>query len=50
MLYEVITLYFMAAHARTLKGWEIFQLAGMLWIAVALYAALGWVLHYAVRR
>jgi len=48
--YGMFLLYFMAAHARTLKGWEIFQLAGMLWIAVALYAALGWVLHYAVRR
>jgi len=48
--YGMFLLYFMAAHARTVKGWEIFQLAGMLWIAVALYAALGWVLHYAVRR
>jgi HEAT repeat protein len=43
-------LYFMAAHARSLEGWALVGLAGMLWIAVVLYAALGWVLHYAVRR
>jgi len=43
-------LYFVAGHAHTLDGWQLFQLAGILWIAIALYAGLGWGLHYAVRR
>jgi hypothetical protein len=43
-------LYFMAAHAGSAKGSELFALAGILWLAIALYAGLGWGLHYAVRR
>jgi HEAT repeats len=44
-------LYFMAAHAGSrLDLVQTLQLAGILWIAIALYAALGWGLHYAVRR
>jgi len=43
-------LYFMAAHAGSAKGSELFALAGILWLASALYAGLGWGLHYAVRR
>jgi hypothetical protein len=49
--YGMFLLYFMAAHAGSrLDLVEAFQLAGILWIAIALYAALGWGLHYAVRR
>jgi len=49
--YGMFLLYFMAAHAGgRLDLLEAFQLAGILWAAVALYAGLGWGLHYAVRR
>lgn len=49
--YGMFMLYFMAAHAGgRLDLVEVFQLAGILWAAVALYAGLGWGLHYAVRR
>ena len=49
--YGMFMLYFMAAHAGSrLDLVKAFQLAGILWAAVALYAGLGWGLHYAVRR
>jgi len=49
--YGMFMLYFMAAHAGgRLHLVEAFQIAGILWAAVALYAGLGWGLHYAVRR
>jgi hypothetical protein len=49
--YGMFMLYFMAAHAGgRLDLVKALQLAGILWGAVALYAGLGWGLHYAVRR
>jgi hypothetical protein len=49
--YGMFMLYYMAAHAGSrLDLVKAFQLAGILWAAVALYAGLGWALHYAVRR
>jgi len=42
--------YFTAGHASRLDGWQTLGLAGILWLVVALYAGLGWGLHYAVRR
>jgi HEAT repeat protein len=48
--YGMFLLYFMAGHASRLDAWQTFQLAGVLWLAIALYAAAGWGLHYAVRR
>jgi hypothetical protein len=49
--YGMFMLYFMAAHAGSrLDLVKAFQLAGILWGAVVLYAGLGWGLHYAVRR
>jgi HEAT repeat protein len=48
--YGMFMLYFVAAHAGHLDRWETFQLAGVLWLAIALYAAIGWGLHFAVRR
>lgn len=43
-------LYFMAGHAGNLKASETAILAAVLWGAIAVYAALGWGMHYAVRR
>lgn len=49
--YGMFMLYFMAAHAGgRLDLVKAFQLAGILWAAIALYAGFGWGLHYAVRR
>ena len=48
--YGMFMLYFMAAHMRSTDPWNVLQLAGVLWVAVAVYAAAGWGLHYAVRR
>jgi len=49
--YGMFLLYFVAAHAGSrLDLVKAFVLAGILWGAVALYAGLGWALHYAVRR
>jgi len=48
--YGMFLLYFMAAHLSRLDAWQSMQLAGLLWLAIALYAAAGWGLHYAVRR
>jgi hypothetical protein len=43
-------LYFTAGHAHRLDRWETFVLAAILWAAIALYAGLGWGMHYLVRR
>jgi hypothetical protein len=48
--YGMFTLYFVAGHMRGNDVWQVLQLAGVLWLAVAVYAAAGWGLHYAVRR
>ena len=48
--YGMFLLYFMAAHMRSTDVWHVLQLAGVLWMVVAVYAAAGWSLHYAVRR
>jgi len=48
--YGMFLLYFMAGHAGRLDAWQALQLAGLLWLAITLYAAAGWGLHYAVRR
>jgi hypothetical protein len=48
--YGMFLLYFVAGHAGHLDGWKTFQLAGVLWLAIAFYAATGWGLHFAVRR
>lgn len=48
--YGMVLLYFVAGHAGRLDGWQTLQLAGLLWLAITLYAAAGWGLHYAVRR
>jgi len=48
--YGMFLLYFLAGHAGSSNTREILKLAGILWIAITLYAALGWGMHYAVRR
>jgi len=48
--YGMGMLYFLAGHAGNSDTHELLVIAGILWIAVALYAALGWGMHYAVRR
>ncbi len=48
--YGLFMIYFIAGHAGQLDRWETFQLAGVLWLAIAVYAAIGWALHFAVRR
>ena len=49
--YGMFMLYFMAAHmGSNLDFVKALKVAGVLWGAVALYAGLGWGLHYAVRR
>lgn len=48
--YGMFMLYFMAAHASNLDAGETAILAGILWGAIAVYTALGWVMHYAVRH
>ncbi len=48
--YGMFMLYFVAGHASHLDRWETFQLAGVLWLAIAFYAAIGWGLHFVVRR
>ena len=49
--YGMFMLYFMAAHmGGNLEIVKALKIAGVLWGAVALYAGLGWGLHYAVRR
>ena len=48
--YGMFMLYFMAAHAGTPDAGETAILAGILWGAIAVYTALGWGMHYAVRQ
>lgn len=48
--YGLFMLYFAAGHAGQLDRFETFQLAGMLWLAIAVYAAIGWTMHFVVRR
>ena len=48
--YGMFLLYFVAAHMRSPDFWNALLVAGVLWVAVAVYAAAGWGLHYAVRR
>jgi hypothetical protein len=40
----------MAAHMNNPDAGETAILAGVLWGAIGVYAALGWGMHYAVRR
>jgi hypothetical protein len=48
--YGMFVLYFAAGHAGNLDAGETAILAGVLWGAIAVYAALGWGMHYAVRH
>jgi hypothetical protein len=48
--YGMFMLYFVAGMAGDVDAGETALLAGVLWGAIVLYAALGWGLHYAVRR
>ena len=48
--YGMFMLYFAAGHAGSLDAREIAVLAGALWGATAVYAGIGWGMHYAVRR
>jgi hypothetical protein len=48
--YGMFLVYFTAGHMRIPDLWHALQVAGVLWLAVAVYAAAGWGLHYAVRR
>ncbi|MBI3918766.1 MAG: hypothetical protein HY322_17375 [Betaproteobacteria bacterium] len=48
--YGMFLVYFTAGHIRIPDLWHALQVAGVLWVAVAIYAAAGWGLHYAVRR
>ena len=48
--YGLGMLFFFAAHVGDADGGEIAIVAGILWGAIAIYALLGWGLHYAVRN
>jgi len=48
--YGMIMLYFMAAHIGDADTSEIAIVAAALWGAIGAYTALGWGMHYAVRR
>jgi hypothetical protein len=48
--YGLFMLFFIAAHMNNPDASETAILAGVLWGAIAVYAALGWGMHYAVRR
>jgi hypothetical protein len=48
--YGMVALYFAAGHAGNLDAGETAILASVLWGAIAIYTALGWGMHYAVRR
>jgi len=48
--FGMFMLYFMAGHAGNLDTGETAILAASLWRAIAVYTALGWGMHYAVRR
>jgi hypothetical protein len=49
-IYAMFFLYFIAGHAGNTNTRELLALGGILWGAIAVYASLGWGLHYAVRR
>ncbi len=48
--YGMFVLFFAAAHISTPDAGETAIMAGVLWGAISAYAALGWSMHYAVRR
>ena len=48
--YGMFMLFFMAAHAGNSDAGETAIVAGILWGAIAVYAALGWGMHYVVRH
>ena len=48
--YGMFMLYFMAAFAGDVRGSEAAVLVGVLWGAIVAYAAIGWGMHYLVRR
>ena len=48
--YGMFILYFAAGHAGDIDAREIAILTGVLWGAIAVYTALGWGMHYAIRR
>jgi HEAT repeat protein len=48
--YGMFLLYFAAGHANNPDAGETAILAGVLWGAIVAYTALGWGMHYAVRR
>ena len=48
--YGLFLVYFMAGHTGDLDAGEVAVVASILWGAVAVYAAVGWILHYLVRR
>ena len=48
--YGMLMLYFVAGHANNPDAGETAILAGVLWGAIVAYTALGWGMHYAVRR
>jgi HEAT repeat protein len=48
--YGMFLLFFVAAHAGNPDAGETAILAGILWGAIAVYTALGWGMHYAVRH
>lgn len=48
--FGMFMLYFAAGHAGDIDAKETAQLAGVLWGAIALYAAAGWGMHYFIRR
>ena len=48
--YGMVAMFVAAGFAGNLDAGETALLAGVLWGAIALYTALGWGMHYAVRR
>ena len=46
----MFTLYFIAAYSSRSNTLETLQLTGILWVAILVYTALGWGMHYFVRR
>ena len=48
--YAMFLLYFTAGHIGHPSPWEFAAAAAILWAAISVYAALGWGMHFAVRR